>query len=174
MSINIKETINTINQMQTDGVIDRYAIGGAVGATFYLEPADTRDVDIFVALEPPAERSIISIAPIYEYLRGRGCGFEGEYVVISGWPVQFLPASSPLLREALEQSVEKEIDGTPTRVFSAEHLAAIAFELGPPKDRLRVIQFLEARAIDESRFGAILERHNLLDRWTSFKRQLGG
>ena len=34
----IKEVITTINQMQADGVIDRYAIGGAVGATFYLEP----------------------------------------------------------------------------------------------------------------------------------------
>jgi tetrahydromethanopterin S-methyltransferase subunit A len=33
----IKEVIQTINQMQADGVMDRYAIGGAVGATFYLE-----------------------------------------------------------------------------------------------------------------------------------------
>jgi hypothetical protein len=29
-------------------VIERYAIGGAVGATFYLEPAATLDVDVFV------------------------------------------------------------------------------------------------------------------------------
>ena len=35
--MNIKEVIATINQMQADGIIDRYAIGGAVGATFYLE-----------------------------------------------------------------------------------------------------------------------------------------
>jgi hypothetical protein len=33
--------------MQSDGVIERYAIGGAVGATFYLEPIATLDVDIF-------------------------------------------------------------------------------------------------------------------------------
>jgi hypothetical protein len=39
--MNIKEVIATINQMQADGVIDRYAIGGAVGATFYLEPVAT-------------------------------------------------------------------------------------------------------------------------------------
>ena len=45
--MNIKETIATINQMQADGVIERYAIGGAVGATFYLEPSATLDVDIF-------------------------------------------------------------------------------------------------------------------------------
>jgi hypothetical protein len=29
----IKEAIETINRMQADGVIERYAIGGAVGAT---------------------------------------------------------------------------------------------------------------------------------------------
>ncbi len=31
----IKEVLAAINQMQRDGVIERYAIGGAVGATFY-------------------------------------------------------------------------------------------------------------------------------------------
>ena len=37
----IREVIEMINRMQTDGVIEAYAIGGAVGATFYLEPAAT-------------------------------------------------------------------------------------------------------------------------------------
>jgi len=40
--VNIKDTIAAVNQMQADGVIDRYAIGDAVGATFYLEPVATR------------------------------------------------------------------------------------------------------------------------------------
>ena len=31
--------------MRTDGVIGKYAIGGAVGATFYLEPSATLDID---------------------------------------------------------------------------------------------------------------------------------
>src|SRR6266581_2906717 len=34
-AMQIQEVINTINQMQAVGVIERYAIGGAVGATFY-------------------------------------------------------------------------------------------------------------------------------------------
>jgi hypothetical protein len=33
--------------MQADGVIERYAIGRAAGATFYLEPIATLDVDTF-------------------------------------------------------------------------------------------------------------------------------
>lgn len=32
--MSIREVIATINQMEKDSVIDRYAIGGAVGATF--------------------------------------------------------------------------------------------------------------------------------------------
>lgn len=47
--MNIQEVIKAINRMQADGVIEGYAIGGAVGATFYLEPVATLDVDIFVA-----------------------------------------------------------------------------------------------------------------------------
>ena len=37
-----------INGMHSAGVIERYAIGGAVAATFYLEPVATLDVDVFV------------------------------------------------------------------------------------------------------------------------------
>jgi hypothetical protein len=44
----VKETLETINNMQADGVIGQYAIGGAVGATFYLEPSATIDLDVFV------------------------------------------------------------------------------------------------------------------------------
>lgn len=50
--MNIREVIVTINQMQADSVIEHYAIGGAVGATFYLEPVATLDVDIFVTFRP--------------------------------------------------------------------------------------------------------------------------
>jgi hypothetical protein len=45
--VNIRQVIATISQMQADGVIERYAIGGAVGATFYIEPIATLDVDVF-------------------------------------------------------------------------------------------------------------------------------
>jgi hypothetical protein len=46
--VGIKEVIEMINGMQAAGVIERYAIGGAVAATFYLEPVATLDVDVFV------------------------------------------------------------------------------------------------------------------------------
>ena len=33
--MSIRDVIATVNEMENDGVIERYAIGGAVGATFY-------------------------------------------------------------------------------------------------------------------------------------------
>ena len=43
--------------MQTDGVIGKYPFGGAVGATFYLEPFATIDIDIFVPFKKDAANS---------------------------------------------------------------------------------------------------------------------
>lgn len=167
----IKEVIQTINQMQMDGVIDRYAIGGAVGATFYLEPAATLDVDIFVAFKPEPGRLLVSPRPIFDYLKARGCAMEGEYVILGGWPVQFLPPATPLVEEALQESVSLDVEGTPARVFTAEHLAAIALQTGGAKDKARLVQFIEAGALAAPRFQAILARHSLLDAWRKFERQ---
>ena len=129
--------------MQADGVIERYAIGVAVGATFYLEPVATLDVDIFAALKPAPGCLIVSPQPIFDYLKAKGCTMEGEYIIIGGWPVQFLPPGSPLAEEALRESVSKDVDGTPARVFTAEHLAAIALQTGRAKDKARLLQFIE-------------------------------
>jgi hypothetical protein len=46
----VEKIFAVINQMETDGVIGRYAIGGAVGAIFWIEPITTKDVDVFVTL----------------------------------------------------------------------------------------------------------------------------
>ena len=167
----IKEVIVTINQMQVDGVIERYAIGGAVGATFYLEPVATLDVDIFVAFRSKPGSLIVSPQPIFDYLKARGGTMEGEYIVIGGWPVQFLPPGTSLVKEALQESVERDVDGTLAHVFTAEHLAAIALQTGRAKDKARLLQFVEAGALNAARFQAILARHNLVDAWRKFERQ---
>jgi hypothetical protein len=67
--VNIKETIALITQMRTDGVIECYAIGGAVGATFYLEPVATLDVDVFVTLRPEPGSLLPSPQPLFDYLK---------------------------------------------------------------------------------------------------------
>ncbi|MBX3733967.1 MAG: hypothetical protein KF791_15430 [Verrucomicrobiae bacterium] len=169
--MNIKDTIATISRLPADGVIERYAIGGAVGATFYLEPVATLDVDVFVEFRPEPGRRLTSPQPIFDYLKARGATMEGEYIVVAGWPVQFLPASGPLLEEAMSQAVERDVAGMPARVFSAEHLAAIALQTGRAKDKARLLQFLEAGVLDAGRFHDILARHGLQTAWRRFEDQ---
>jgi hypothetical protein len=167
----LQEVFAAINQMKSDGVIDRYAIGGAVGATFYLEPAATLDVDVFVAFRPEPGKTLVNPKPIFDYLTARGGAIDGEYVMIAGWPVQFLPPTGPLVEEAIAETREHSIDGEPVWVFTAEHLAAIALETGRAKDKARLLQFVEAGVLDPDRFEAILSRHGLMDRWKRFEEQ---
>jgi hypothetical protein len=166
----VKETLAIINQMQADGLIGWYAIGGAVGATFYLEPAATVDLDIFVAL-PPASGLLISLTPIYEYLKARGAVARDEYIVIGDWPVQFLAAGSELEVEALRDKVAADVEGVTTFVMSAEHLVAIALQTGRPKDHNRILQFLDQDAVDREKLRSILERHGLNAKWQQFEHR---
>lgn len=168
----IREVIEIINQMQVDGIIGSYAIGGAVGATFYIEPAATMDVDVFIQfhVEPGA---IITLTPIFEYLKAKGYVVQGEHIFIADTPVLFLPPPSPLVEEALANAVQRDIDGTPAWVFKAEFIAAIALELGRTKDKLRLSQFMEADALDIAIFEIILAKHKLSNKWQLFKQQFG-
>lgn len=168
--MNITKVLTVLNQMTADGVIKDYAIGGAVGATFYLEPAATLDIDIFVHFEPEPGSLIITLKPIFDYLTTRGYQIQGEYIQIEGWPVQFLPPPGPLAEEALAQAVDTEVEGVPTRVFTAEHLVAIALQVGRAKDKARIVQFVEAGAVNSDRLDHILRQHNLLDSWRAFER----
>lgn len=168
----IQEVIKTINQMQADGVIERYAIGGAVGATFYLEPVATLDVDIFAAFKAEPDSLLTSPQPIFDYLKARGGTMEGEYIiVVAGWPVQFLPPNTPLVEEALALAVQHDVAGASARVFTAEHLAAIALQTGRAKDKARLLQFVESGALDATRFQDALTRHALIAAWQKFERQ---
>ena len=167
----MKTTLEIVNRMQAAGMVGKYAIGGAVGATFYLEPSATFDVDIFVVLPTGAASSLTSLAPIYEYLKRHGCREQGEHIVIGDWPVQFLPASNPLEEEALEHAVQADVEGIPTFVLSAEHLVAIALRTGRAKDYNRVLQFLDQANLNQTKLKAILGRHQLESKWDEFRRK---
>jgi hypothetical protein len=169
--VKIEDVFRIINQMQADGIVGRYAIGGAVGATFYLEPVATLDVDVFVEFHAEPGSHIVNPEQIFKHLRERGHKMEGEHVIIADWPVQFLPAGTPLLQEALATAVEKDVEGKPVRVFTPEHMVAIALETGRAKDKARVLQFIEASAVDLDRVSEILTRHGLSGQWEKFERQ---
>ena len=165
----MKETLAVIERLHADGVIGRYAVGGAVGATFYLEPMATVDVDIFVLFERAP--LIVTLTPIYEACAKLGYQAEGEAIRIEGWPVQFLAATSPLLEEAVKQAARRESDGLTTRVMTAEHLMAIALQTGRAKDHARLVMFVEAAIADMDRLREILGRHALLEAWAKFEKR---
>ena len=164
----MKATLEVINQMQADGVIGKYAVGGAVGATFYLEPSATLVIDIFVSLKRAARAPLISLQPIYDYLTARKYQLRGEYIIIEGWQVQFLPPADALGEEALAQAVGTDVDGLRTWVMTAEHLVALALQLGRAKDFARILQFIDAGVLDTAKLDQILTRYDLLAKWELF------
>lgn len=174
----IKQTLDVINDMEREGVIGRYAIGGAVAAYNYVEPAVTEDLDIFVSFDTGATSKIISLEPILKFLRTRGYkDFRKEGVVIEGWPVQFLPVSNELDAEALAEAEHVDVRANGgrvrARVMKPEHLVALALRVGRPKDYLRVTQFLQEKAVVLKALKAVVVKHKLQTAWTAFCRKTG-
>lgn len=83
-------------------------------------------------------------------------------------------STGPLVDEALAQAVEVDVEGTTTRVFTAEHLAAIALQTGRAKDKARLLQFAESGVLDGDRFKDIVVRHDMQAGWDRFERQFLG
>lgn len=179
----MKQTLDVINQMEADGIIDRYAVAGAVATYNYIEPALTNDLDILVSFDEPAtagESGLISLDPIYLYLKRKGYDeHRKEGIVIEGWPVQFLPVVNELDVEALAQAedvdieINKEEGSVRTRILRPEHVVANAVRIGRPQDFIRIIQFLHEKAVNFEALCPLLNRHNLKDAWQSFCRRTG-
>jgi hypothetical protein len=160
----MKRTLQVLNKLERDRVIERYAIGGAMGATFYVEPLLTFDLDVFVIL-PQGDSSLLSLSPLYEALRARGYAEDGECVLIEDIPVQFLPAYNALLEEALREARDISYEDVPVRVVRAEHLIAICLQTGRDKDRERVRLFREEAKLDQNLLSDVLRRHGLEGKW---------
>jgi hypothetical protein len=160
----MKRTLEILFELERAGVVSRHAIGGAMGAAFYVEPFLTFDLDVFVLL-PRSAGGLLTLTPLYEALRARGYAEEGEYVSIEGVPVQFLPAYNALLEEALQEAREVPYEDVRARVLRAEHLAAICVQTGRPKDRERARLLREQAALDADYLAAVLARHGLAGKW---------
>src|SRR5436190_15032210 len=164
----METTLQVLNDLVRAGVVSRYAIGGAMGAMFYIEPVLTFDLDVFVVL-PQTHGGLLTLEPLYEALRARGYREENECVLIEGVPVQFLPAYNSLVEEALNQAQEILYEDVPARVLRSEHLVAICLQTGRSKDRERVRILREQAKLDQNFLADVLRRHQLEDKcklWT--------
>ena len=164
----MEATLQVLAELETTGIISRYAIGGAVGAIFYIEPFLTYDLDIFVVL-PQTSSGLLTLSSIYDELKQRGYLTEAECILIEGVPVQFLPAYNPLLEEALAEAQLLPYGELQTRVIRPEHLVAIMVQTGRHKDRQRFSMFMEQATMNNFSLQEILIRYQLEERFHKWR-----
>jgi hypothetical protein len=156
----VREAFAAIEELKRAKVIGDYAVAGAVGALFYVEPFSTHDVVFLIDL-PDSDSLLVSLGPIRSWLRQRGYKEFDEQgnVVIGTWPVQFLPVSGDFSAEALRNAqylpFDEDLD---VRVVRPEYLAAEALRLGRHKDITRVLMLVEAEDFDFDRFSELTAR----------------
>jgi hypothetical protein len=167
----MEKTLMILNKLEADGLITKYAIGGAIAFLFHAEPVLTYDLDVFCFL-PQAEAKLLE--PIYSYLKEKGYHEDKEHIIIEGLPVQFIPAYNDLIVEAVAKAEETRFKKTATKVLRPEYLVAILLQTDRPKDRARLPQLLEQADIDGRALATILKRHGLETKWQKFKRQKSG
>jgi len=154
----LAEVLRAANDLVTAGLIEDWALGGALAAIYYVEPFTTYDADIFFI--PKDKGMTAGIPGIYANLQARGWQVQDDHVLIRGFPVQFLAASG-LTEEAVREAERIDYEGLPAKVFRAEHIVAIAASVGRAKDKARIEQLFQQADLDQNRLEDILQRHNL-------------
>ena len=156
------DAVRVLNEMKESGVVEEYAVAGAMALVFWSEPIPTFDLDVLVFL-PEDNSTIVSLAPLYNWAAGRGYTAHAEHVMIAGVPVQFLPSHNSLADEAIERAVTLEYEGVPVRVVRPEYLVALYLEPGARtmKRRERAAALMESGALDRAALDDLLKRFSL-------------
>jgi hypothetical protein len=172
----MESTLKVIKQLVENDLIQDYAICGAMGAMFYTEPITTYDLDIFIILPESSRYSlIVTLSPIYEYLKDRGYTEHKEHIIIEGLPVQFLVAEHALEIEALQEARIMRVGSTEIKVLSPEYLLAIMTKVGGDKYRVRIAMLLkEYIDVDKDKLYDILYRFELISNWKRDTKDLKG
>jgi hypothetical protein len=165
----MKEVVELLNKMIEQGVIDTYALFGAVAQMRYTEAVATMDADILVAM--PNESELVSLSPIYSFCKSMGYYPEGDAVRVGEWPVQFIPVFDALSQAALEEAETGQIEDARVRVVRADYLAVIALSVGRNKDYLRILSLLESGAVSENDISSLSAKQGLSAEWKSFKER---
>jgi hypothetical protein len=160
----MEATLAILNELETSKLVKRYAIGGAMAAFFYSEAVLTEDLDAFVLLDQSAS-GLVSLGPLYEFLRQRGATEEREHLWLAGTLVQLIPAYDALTEEAVQEAVSRMVGTTATRVMTVEHLISIALKTGRNKDQARIALLMQEATVDAAKLSDILARHALQARW---------
>lgn len=168
-----EKVVEVLRDMHRQRIIGSYAIGGAVAASLYYEPISTVDLDIFFVFEPPQKGLILSMEPIYNYVRGHGYEFDKDFIYIDRWPVQFIESShDPLWIDGLENARSFKVGNAEVKVIPPEHLVIMWAQAGRKKDFAKIDSFEEAGLMDATILRNLLEQFNRLEQWRSIQGRL--
>jgi hypothetical protein len=157
-----ERTLRAINEMKDEGVIEEYAIAGAMALVFWIEPVPTYDLDVLVFL-PQSSGPIVSLTPIYEWSAARGYQSDAEHVIVEGTPVQFIPSHNQLADEAIEKAETITYANVTVRVARPEYLIALYLESSAKtaKRRERAAALRESANLDEALLRDVMTRFKL-------------
>ena len=166
----MRAALKVLLQVRDEGILADFAIGGAIAASFYTPAISTEDLDIFAFLKPSSS-GLLVLTPLYDRLQALGGRIENEYVVIGKWPVQVLPAYTPLVEEAVTLAVDRPFEDLSVKVVDANYLCAIALQTGRPKDYLRVHTLIESGHVQSDKLAALVSRFALNQRWDNYVKR---
>ncbi|HOM27811.1 MAG TPA: hypothetical protein PKV21_09965, partial [bacterium] len=168
----LEKIFKLINQMEKKRILKNYAIGGAVATIYYTEPFFTQDIDIFFI--PSNVKKLIILTQFYDFLLKKGGKVYKEFILINKIPVQFIPASKDLEKEAIKNSLKVKFKNIEIKILKAEYLIAIFLDVFRPKDREKIIKLMEQAKIDIKLLYSILKRYNLYEKFDDFKKKYYG
>lgn len=165
----MEKIFKVINEMYQKGILKDYAIGGAVATIYYTEPFATKDIDIFFI--PPEKEKVILLTPFYDFLLKKGYKTYKEYIMIGNTPIQFIPATTELEKDGVENAILVKYRNIDVKILRPEYLIAIFLKVYRPKDRDKLIKLLDQTNIDKTFLSDILERQGLDKKFNDFMRK---
>lgn len=156
------DVLAALNELKERGLIQDYAISGAMAQVFWDEAIPTFDLDVLVMLGA-VENALAPLAVIYQWAKEKGYETRAEHILISDIPVQFVPAPDTLSEEAVKNAKVLEFKGLPVRVVAPEYL--IALWLKPPANTYRrlerIAKLRESLKLDTDLLADLRKRYNL-------------
>jgi hypothetical protein len=84
-AIPLADVLRAANELVSGGLMENYALGGALAAVYYTEPVTTYDADIiFVASDKALSAGIPAI---YSHLQSKGWRVEREHLLFQDFPL---------------------------------------------------------------------------------------
>lgn len=169
----MEKAFKVINEMHKKGILKDYAIGGAIATIYYTEPFDTKDIDIFFI--PPEKGKIIVLTPFYNWLlKEKKYKAYKEYILIGETPVQFIPATTELEKEAVENAIEVKYKNTEIKILRPEYLIAISLQVFRRKDIAKLMKLIDEVEMDKNFLKDILTRYRLREKFKNFMEKYYG